>query len=68
MRLLLLPLLLFAAAANAQEPQVKQCIAKHPPGGARAQCVTPWLDDLVQQKSVARALEAAEDLVRGEDR
>jgi hypothetical protein len=64
MRLLLLLLLLFAAAANAQEPQVKQCIAKHPPGGARAQCVTPWLDDLVQQKSVARALEAAEDLVR----
>jgi len=30
-----------AAAAHAQDPRVQQCIAQFPPGGARAQCVTP---------------------------
>jgi hypothetical protein len=57
--------LLFAVSANAQDDAiVKQCTAKFPPGAARAQCVTPWLDDIVQRRSAAAALRAAEDLVR----
>ena len=63
MRALLLFCLL-AGAAQAQDPAVKQCIAKHPPGAARAQCVTPWLDDIVQRRSAAAALDAAEALVK----
>ncbi len=60
----LLLLCLLATAANAQDPVVKQCIAKHPPGGARAQCVTPWLDGIVMRQSAAAGLEAAEGLVK----
>ncbi len=57
-------LCLLAAPAHAQDPAVKQCIAQFPPGGARAQCVTPWLDGIVMGQSAAVALEAAEDLVK----
>jgi hypothetical protein len=63
-RLLFLLLPLLAGAAHAQDPRVTQCIAQFPPGGARAQCVTPWLDDIVMQKDAAAALDAAEGLVR----
>src|SRR5258706_273482 len=63
--LLLLPFLcLLAAGASGQDPVVTQCVAKHPPGGARAQCVSPWLDAIVMRKSASAALEAAEGLVR----
>lgn len=55
--------LLVATSAHAQD-LVRQCIAQFPAGGARAQCVTPWLDEIVQQKSAAAALDAAEGLVR----
>ena len=66
MRAILLPLLLvfWAVVAQAQDPAVKQCIERFPPGGARAQCVTPWLDGIVQRQSAAAALEAAEGLVK----
>ena len=57
-------LCLLATAAHAQDPIVKQCVAQFPPGGARAQCVTPWLDDIVMRQSAAAALEAAEGLVK----
>jgi hypothetical protein len=61
-----LPLLwLLATAAHAQDPVVTQCVAQFPPGGARAQCVTPWLDGIVMRQSAAAALEAAEGLVKG---
>jgi hypothetical protein len=63
-RSIFLLLFLLAASAHAQDPRVKQCIAQFPPGGARAQCVTPWLDDIVMQKSAAAALDAAEGLVK----
>jgi hypothetical protein len=59
-----LVLCLITAAAHAQDPLVKQCEEKFPPGGARAQCVTPWLDGIVMRESAAAALEAAESLVR----
>ena len=55
---------LTAATASAQEPAVRQCIDRFPPGGARAQCVTPWLDDIVMRKGVPAALDAAEGLVK----
>jgi len=64
MRIALLLLWLTAAAAYAQDPRVTQCVAQFPPGGARAQCVTPWLDEIVLRKSAAAALDAAEGLVR----
>ena len=66
MRAILVPLLLvfWAVVAQAQDPAVKQCIERFPPGGARAQCVTPWLDGIVQRQSAAVALEAAEGLVK----
>ena len=64
MRPLLLACLLGLAPAAAAEELVTQCIEKHPPGGARAQCVTPWLDGIVMRESAAAALEAAEALVR----
>lgn len=60
----LLLLCLLVTAAHAQDPIVKQCVAQFPPGGARAQCVTPWLDDIVMRQSAAAALEAAEGLVK----
>jgi hypothetical protein len=63
-RFLLLALCFAAAAARAQDPLVKQCVAQFPPGGARAQCVTPWLDGIVMQQSAAAALDAAEELVK----
>jgi len=56
--------LLLVATAHAQDPRVRQCVDQFPPGGARAQCVTPWLDQIVMQKSAAAALEAAEGLVK----
>jgi hypothetical protein len=56
--------LLLVATAHAQDPRVSQCVDQFPPGGARAQCVTPWLDQIVMQKSAAAALEAAEGLVK----
>ena len=61
-----LPLLFFlvVTAAHAQDPLVKHCIEKFPPGGARAPCVTPWLDGIVMRESAAAALEAAEGLVK----
>src|SRR5262245_26880399 len=62
MRFALLLLLLLPTVGSAQTPQ--QCMAQFPPGGARAQCMTPWLDAIVMQKSAAAALEAAEELVR----
>lgn len=63
--LLLLPFLcLFATGARGQDPLVTKCVAQFPPGGARAQCVTPWLDGIVMRKSASAALEAAEGLVR----
>jgi hypothetical protein len=62
MRLLLLLLGVLPAAANAQTPD--QCSKQFPPGGARAQCVTPWLDDIVARKSAGAALQAAEGLVK----
>lgn len=57
-------LFLLAAAAGAQEPAVRQCIDRFPPGGARAQCVTPWLDGIVMRQGVHAALAAAEGLVK----
>ena len=60
----LLLLWLLAAAAYAQDPAVKKCIEQFPPGGARAQCVTPWLDAIVMKQSAGAALEAAEGLVK----
>ena len=62
MRLFFL-LFLAVTAANAQDA-VQQCIAKHPPGGARAQCLTPWLDGIVVRQGVPAALETAEALVK----
>jgi len=60
----LFTLLLFAAAAQAQDPLVGRCIDRYPPGGARAQCVTPWLDGIVMRQDAAAALAAAEGLVK----
>jgi hypothetical protein len=60
----LLVLCLLAGAAHAENPIVKQCVAQFPPGGARAQCVTPWLDEIVMRQSAAAALDAAEGLVK----
>ena len=59
--------LVFALSASAfaqDNPVLKQCSAKFPPGAARAQCLTPWLDDIVMRSSVAAALDAAEGLVK----
>ena len=61
MRLLLL-LLCFSAAAQARTPD--QCSQQFPPGAARAQCVTPWLDGIVMRQSAGAALQAAEGLVK----
>jgi hypothetical protein len=55
---------LLLGAAHAQDPLVKQCVERFPPGGARAQCVTPWLDGIVMRQSAAAALDAAEGLVK----
>jgi hypothetical protein len=63
-RLLLASLCFAAAAAGAQDPIVQQCVARFPPGGARAQCVAPWLDDIVMRQSAPAALDAAEGLVK----
>jgi hypothetical protein len=63
-RFLVLLLSLAASAALAQDPIVRQCVAQFPPGGARAQCVTPWLDGIVMRQSAAAALDAAEGLVK----
>lgn len=60
----LLLLLALSPLARAQDPAVKQCIEKYPAGGARAQCVTPWLDAIVMRKGVPAAAEAAEGLVK----
>src|SRR5687768_14015904 len=62
MRLLALLLCLLPTVSQSQTPE--QCARQFPPGGARAQCVTPWLDDIVMRKSAAAALEAAEGLVK----
>jgi len=62
MRLLLLLLCILPSAARAQTPD--QCSKQFPPGGARAQCVTPWLDDIVMRQSAGAALQAAEGLVK----
>jgi hypothetical protein len=64
LRLLPILLLVLPGAVLAQDPLVKQCIARFPPGGARAQCVTPWLDDIVARRSAGAALDAAEGLVK----
>jgi hypothetical protein len=53
-----------AAAARAQDPAVIECIERFPPGAARAQCVTPWLDGIVMHQGVPAALGAAEGLVK----
>ena len=60
----LLLLCLLSTAAHAQDRIVEQCVAEFPLGGARARCVTPWLDDIVVRQSAAAALEAAEGLVK----
>src|SRR6185436_17083434 len=62
---MLFVLLCFAAGtAGAQDSIVAQCVARFPQGGARAQCVAPWLDDIVMRQSAPAALEAAEGLVK----
>jgi len=54
----------WAAFARADEARVKECVAGHPVGVARAQCLVPWLDELVAGRDAAAALEAAEGLVK----
>jgi hypothetical protein len=63
-RAIVLVFALSAPAAAQDDALVKQCTAKHPPGAARAQCVTPWLDEIVMRRSAAAALDAAEGLVK----
>jgi hypothetical protein len=62
MRPLLLALCILATSAAAQTPD--RCSKQFPPGAARAQCVTPWLDDIVMRKGAGEALQAAEGLVK----
>ena len=51
---LLCGLALSAAAIAQDDARVKQCVAQFPPGAARAQCVTPWLDDIVLRRSAGK--------------
>jgi hypothetical protein len=66
LRLLLLLALVPGAPAQAQndDPMVRQCSAQHPVGVARADCLAPWLEELVVRQGSAAAMQAVLGLVK----
>ena len=60
---LLVPALLVPFSVFGQEA-VKKCIDQHPVGVARADCLAPWLQDIVAKQGAGTALQTAEQLVK----
>lgn len=63
---LILLFLTFGASTQAQsdDPSVKQCTTQHPVGVARADCLAPWLEDIVARQGSGAAMETAVGLVK----
>jgi hypothetical protein len=57
--------LMISATAQSGEARVEQCAARHPVGVARADCLAPWLEDIVARQGAGAAMQAADRLVRG---
>lgn len=62
--LVLLPLLAAPAYAQPEDAKVKQCASQHPVGVARANCLAPWLEEIVARQGAGTAMQAAERLVK----
>jgi hypothetical protein len=43
---------------------VKKCVDQHPVGVARADCLAPWLQDIVAKQGAGTAMQTAEQLVQ----
>jgi hypothetical protein len=54
-----------AAQAQADDATIKQCSAQHPVGVARADCLAPWLEDIVVRSGAGNAMETIDRLVKG---
>lgn len=64
--LFLLVFLLPGTPAQSQEnARVQQCASQHPVGVARADCLAPWLEEIVMRQGASAAMQEAERLVKG---